>query len=240
MVTNKFCKINICWFLLVSLTLSITSCYKEKNAKAATKEISNDTLQLISESEYIKYWDSFSYALIQNDTSKLSQLIDNDFYGYCSRNLNISEICNFDLDNDTIFSKNRFIKEFIKCLNPIYLELLKMYDIQRDIKPIRTLEQAKNRYHCAKRINKNNYSISTLITSINEQISQYNKIFILNTQTLTISTYGGKNQPYQFILYYYSDDNEIETKCVNLMFRKIKNEIKLSGIDFYYVLSSDE
>ena len=129
-------------------------------------EIKQDILDsscLISADEFVVFWNKFSSVLLANDAKTLNNLIDEKFYSDCFGGLDISEVCKMNFSNDSTIFRNRFCKEFKKSLNPVYLELIKQYEIRKHIemKPPRTLEDMQSRYFCAKTIGKGNYAIYT-------------------------------------------------------------------------------
>jgi len=175
----------------------------------------NNILQIDSDSymdtdEFVLFWTKFRKSLLTNDTSTCSNLIDDKLNGYCSSLLDISNINMMDFKKDSTITKKRFIKEFKNSLNPVYVELIKDYNIIEDIKPVRTLQAAQNRYHRLKTVKKNTYCISTYLAR------EY------------------KNDKVFFNLSYMNDDLNDETKNISLIFYKKNGEIKLCEIDFYY------
>jgi len=210
-------------YIITIVFLLSFACLKSSGAKIQTKIISADNFHCLEiddcfmhnvptiSDEFIRFWDIFSNSLLKNNVSVLGSLIDDKFYGYCSKFLNFSEISKMDFSVDTVISKKRFLKEFRNSLNPVYLHLLEKYDIREDIKPkkpMRSLEDYQNRYRCMKTIDKNDYIISISV--------QENKIIF--------SFYLSKNNDL------YSD----EIKIIDLVFNKINDIIKLCGIEFNY------
>lgn len=182
---------------------------KNHNMKA------NNILKIESESymdtdEFVLFWTKFCKSMLTNDTSTSRNLIDNKLNGYCSSLLDISNISTMDFKKDSIITKKRFINEFKNSLNPVYVELIKNYNIIEDIKPVRTLETAQNRYRCLKTTKKNTYYVSTYLAR------EY------------------KNEKAFFNLSYMNDDLNDVTKNISLIFYKKNGEIQLCEIDFYY------
>jgi hypothetical protein len=147
-------------FLLVIVMPLWFACVNSNNNKTNAVEISAidasiDSIPLIPADEIITFWNKFSEALLQNDTLILSDLIVDDIRieGIYFRD-GFSKITTMAFKNDTIISKSQFIKKFKQSLNPVYLRLLKNYNIREDIET--------PDYNCNEIIDKYNYFIETL------------------------------------------------------------------------------
>lgn len=204
-------------FIIIVMLLSF-SCIKKNDTLISIQsgKISTDSIQVIDTSEYVVFWNKFNKALLHNDTTILSLLIDDDFIGYCNKNIDNSEICKIDFKNDTIISKSRFLNEFSHSLNPIYLKLLRQYEVSKDIKPVITMDDFQKRYLCRKEENESIYAVYTSLIHEN------------------------RNEIVSFKFCYMNEKLHYGTKVVELEFRKLKTEIKLVGVDFYYFLAADE
>ena len=214
--------LNFMIFLFLAMSIGYANNINSRKEWKCTQplKVSDDfgqDVQTITD-EFVSFWDKFSNALLKNNTTVLGSLIDDKFYGYCSKFINFfSErgkmdlISKMDLSVDTVISKKRFLKEFRNSLNPVYLQLLEQYDIREDIKPkkpIRSLEDYQNRYRCMRVIGKNDYLVGISV--------QENKIF------------------FSFVLRKNIDLYSNEIKSIDLVFDKINDMIKLCGIEFNY------
>ncbi len=103
-------------YICISITiLSLISCViKHDNEDNKNKDnnikILRDSVEKINYAEFISFWEEFRKALLQNNTSQLSFLIDDDFNGFCSPNLDVSSISKINCQKDSTFTKHRFIE----------------------------------------------------------------------------------------------------------------------------------
>jgi hypothetical protein len=187
---------------------------KNKNDNVCEKQINNnvleDSAQYVDIQEYVSFWKKFSNALALSDSTLLSPLIIDNFNGYCSPNLDISSICNINFDIDSTISKSRFIKEFYFNLNPVFVELLKKYEVNKDVIFDKTLNDSLNSYQC--------------------KMIDGERIYYIGTSFKK----GFRNKCFTFMFCSKIDEYSYVTKTVRLFFCKYNNQIKLFNIDCYY------
>ncbi len=217
MVVNMLYK-NI--YIVIAL-LSLFACVKSNTNNTQSEKVLNTLMTdtsscLITTDEFVLFWDKFSNALLVNDTNTLSNLIDDHFHFDSYKPLfEHSKICKMNFENDSTISKQRFLKEFRSSLNPVYLQLIKQYEIRKhlEMKSSKTLEDMINRYICKKSEGKDNYYLYTYF---------YLRDYVLFEMA-------------------YKYDNEYAPKIsIGLKFYKRNNEIKLHEMDFYYSPPPDE
>jgi len=197
----------------------VFACVKSNN-KVQLENILNTSMAdtsdyLIDTDEFVLFWDKFSGALLVNDTNTLGNLIDDKFFfDYYKPLLEHSKICKMDFERDSTISKQRFLKEFDSSLNPVYLQLIKQYEIRKHIeeKPPQTLEDMLNRYISKKIEGKDNYYLYTHFSC--------KKVL--------------------FEMAYKYDDEHAATISIGLIFCKKNNEIKLCEMNFYCIYVDDE
>jgi hypothetical protein len=182
---------------------------KRQSKSTAEAPMADTSDCVIDKSEFVTFWNRFSAALLADDTDTLSGLIDDSFYfsSYCPM-FKHNKICRIDFSTNSTFSKQRFLKEFKQSLNPVYLQLIRQYEINKHtkIKPAKTVEDMQNRYLCETIIEKDTYYVYAYFENKEVDINigyKYNEVF----------------------------DNNVG---MSLIFHKKNNKIQLCEIDFYY------
>lgn len=214
--------------LTVLLLLTLLSCNNNEsrsaqsdtdlNNKLATDKseqaestiiVQEDSTEFIYTAEYVLFWNKFSKALVRNDSHSLSQLVDDNLYGIYYIPFELQDICTMDFAKDSIITKARFIKEFSKSLNPVFIDLLNYYEVHKDTIRVKTREDVLNRYRCSNEVN--------------------GKIFF-------VFSYLAREFRNEVVLFEFrsrvEEDFHSEGQIIELLFRKTNNEIKLSGIEF--------
>jgi len=142
--------------------------HNKSTIEVPTMNTSTDSTRIILADEFIVFWNKFSEALLQNDTLTLSDLINDEIInggGLCFTNVSNITTMDFKCEPDTIndmyarmplstISKSKFLKEFKQSLNPVYLRLLKKYNIREDL-------ESKN-YRCSESIKNYDFIVKTL------------------------------------------------------------------------------
>lgn len=169
----------------------------------------NDSIQIIENEEFISFWGNFNKAFLKKDTFNLSELIYDDFYGFCSPGIDISDISGIDFSKDSTISKSRFMTEFIIRLNPVFIELLEKFEVDEV------------------RIQANNYE---------DFIKQYSCSTTVENCTYFIGSSLEKEKVNEVVTFQFTTaSDDYSSKNIRLDFRKFGNVIKLSGMDCYSV-----
>ncbi|MCL2597625.1 MAG: hypothetical protein FWD66_08240 [Paludibacter sp.] len=120
--------------LVISLISAILlfSCGKSKNCNISNTDINNYEIQTIDTLHFIKYWELFSYSLLQKDTTTLKFLIKNNVKVICVIN-ETNQIMKTHYPDSMQISKTETIKELLYSTNPVYFNLIQDYNIVKDL-----------------------------------------------------------------------------------------------------------
>jgi len=165
----------------------------------------------IDTTEFIFFWEEFQKGFVRKNKYILNHLVADTLLLNCYGKVpEIYNICN-SMSSTTI-DKNQFIKTLNK-INPIYFDLLKKYEIRKDIfqKPVRKPEDVQTRYRCM-RINKDEF-------------------FAINVKFTD-------NSSLPVMLMSYSN-NSGEINYLTFYFRNINNQIKLFKIESSILIRID-
>jgi len=150
-------------FIYAFMIVCLFACDQKKENVIQNKrqeiKILRDSVKNISYAEFITFWDEFKNALLQNNTSQLSLLIDDDFNGFCSPNLDVSSICKISFQKDSTFTRHRFIEEFYINLNPVYIELLIRCEEHWMNSHVRKTIDSKQRDRCFQTVDKSTFYV---------------------------------------------------------------------------------
>ena len=208
-------------YILIIAMLFLFSCVLKNDRRVNGKEdvrVSElpNRVESINYTEFKIFWDEFRNALLQNNTSQLSLLIDDDFNGFCSPNLDVSSISKINFQKDSTFTKQRFIEEFYNNLNPVYIELLTRCEKHWMNSHVRKTNDSKQRDRCFQTVDKSTFYVDL---NIDQDIINENVIVVFC---------------------FRSNDNEFKTKNIRLLFCKSDiKKIKLCKIDCYYLYVDD-